>query len=531
MKKNITINDWREYFPFDKIRSSQEKIINFTLNAFENDNKKTVIIEAPTGLGKSAIAITLSNYFKNDKESSKLSSYILTTQRILQEQYVKDYNIPKIWAKHNYYCKQRYNVSCQFGSWINKIFKNFNYCNCTYDIEKNIFFNSHVSITNTQYMLSHIEYEPQTVSKRRLLVVDECHNLENDIIEFVSLEINKNFLSNHDILWNKSNNLDDIFEWLSNIVIDKLTIKKDEYFVLIKEHGSDILFSSEGKDIVRKYDELEKYIGRLLRITDKFFKNEWVLSRNKEDDIITIKPIYASSFSNDLLFSKVSDKVLLMSSTILNKDTFCNNIGIDVDDCDFISIPSPFKVENRPVMVVSIASMSYKNINDSLPKMIKPINDIINTYHKKDKGIIHCSTYYIANYLYKNINNKRLLIHNSDNRIEVLNTHLTSSNPTILLSPSLTEGIDLIDNLSRFQIIVKVPFPYLGDNYILTKMQKIKNWYEWNTVKTLIQSSGRSIRTDDDYAYTYILDSDFDFFYKKSEFLFPEWFKNAIIKI
>jgi Rad3-related DNA helicase len=107
--------------------------------------------------------------------------------------------------------------------------------------------------------------------------------------------------------------------------------------------------------------------------------------------------------------------------------------------------------------------------------------------------------------------------------------HISSKKPTILVSPSMTEGIDLYDELSRFQIIVKVPFPYLGDNFIKTKMNRVPGWYEWETAKTIIQASGRSVRHDEDYTMTYILDSDMKFFYTKNHSYFPKWYRDAMI--
>ena len=59
--------------------------------------------------------------------------------------------------------------------------------------------------------------------------------------------------------------------------------------------------------------------------------------------------------------------------------------------------------------------------------------------------VVHnCHTYKIANYLKKNIRSKRILTHNSDNRDEILAKHISSKEPTVLLTPSMTEGVDLI---------------------------------------------------------------------------------------
>ena len=53
--------DWRGYFPYSEVRPGQEKAINEIIDAFES-GKKYFILEAGTGVGKSAIASTVASY-------------------------------------------------------------------------------------------------------------------------------------------------------------------------------------------------------------------------------------------------------------------------------------------------------------------------------------------------------------------------------------------------------------------------------------------------------------------------------------
>lgn len=167
--------------------------------------------------------------------------------------------------------------------------------------------------------------------------------------------------------------------------------------------------------------------------------------------------------------------------------------------------------------------LGYRNVRDL---------EVEDNHNYIANGIVvhNCHTYKIAKYISDNIKDERLLFHSSDDRIDALNFHIKSKEPTVLVSPSFTEGIDLTGKLSRFQIIVKMPFPYMGDNYVKEKMARVETWYNWQTLKTVIQSSGRSIRDYDDYAITYILDSDWNFLKNKNLNMIPIWFKNAIQK-
>jgi len=524
--------DWLQYFPYETTRDIQETSIDFIIETLFEKDKKFCVVEAPVGTGKSAIAITLAKYvYEKISTPEKRAAWIVTTQKVLQEQYKIDFDwLPSIWSKSNYECVSRMGISCEFGLWVNSIFKG-KYCDCIYTKDKKAFTDGQISLTNLPFMLNNVEYNGDEVEKRNLLIVDECHNLESAITDFVSVRINKFYMKEIGEKWPGSTaTIDEVIRQIKVSIIPKLEEIKGDLETKVKNIGSGILKSSEGRQLVKKLDHVDRYKCQLDRCVAKFVPNEWVKDIDKDQENITLKPIFASNYSNQQLF-KIADKVLLMSGTILNKKAFCNHIGIKESECEFISLPSPFKPENRPIFLLDSGSMSFKNIDKTLPKLVKTINSIINLEHKKDKGIIHCHSYKVANYLYKNLKNNRLLLHDSTNRLEVFNTHINSNEPTILLSPSFTEGIDLIGELSKFQIIVKIPFMYLGDYYVRAKMKRVPGWYEWNTVKTIIQSSGRSVRDENDSAITYITDSDWRFFYYKNQKLFPKWFRDAIVEI
>ena len=216
-----------------------------------------------------------------------------------------------------------------------------------------------------------------------------------------------------------------------------------------------------------------------------------------------------------------------MSATILNVEGFKLMLGINDENSSFISIPSPFPPENHQIMAFPVAKMGAATIDQDLPKLAEAVRSIL-AQHPQDKGIIHAKTFKIANYLKNNIKSNRLLIHNSEDRIQKLQEHMTSKEPTVLISPSMQEGIDLKDDLSRFQIICKIPYPYLGDPIVKKRMNRWKWWYSLQTAKTIVQSIGRSVRSNEDHATSYILDADWDKFYERHANLLPESFKKSL---
>ncbi len=143
--------------------------------------------------------------------------------------------------------------------------------------------------------------------------------------------------------------------------------------------------------------------------------------------------------------------------------------------------------------------------------------------------VVHnCVNYKVAQYLHENIKSDRLVIHNSENRDKVLRDHVNGPRPTVLLSPSMMEGVDLADDASRFQILCKVPFPYLGDRVVRKRKARDPQWYPFQTVKSVIQAMGRSVRNDTDHATSYILDEDWDYFYQRNKALFPIDFSRSL---
>jgi ATP-dependent DNA helicase DinG len=158
-----------------------------------------------------------------------------------------------------------------------------------------------------------------------------------------------------------------------------------------------------------------------------------------------------------------------------------------------------------------------------LPAMAEAVTMLLDQ-HPTDKGLIHCVSFKVAQYLMEHVKSPRLLTHTSVDRDAILTTHIEGPDPTVLLSPSMMEGIDLADDASRFQILCKVPYPYLGDEVTKKRMAKNKAWYAYQTAKSIIQAMGRSIRNENDHAISYILDADWEMFYRVNGHMFSHDF-------
>ena len=541
-------HDFNKYFPYPSVRDEQQKAIDFALQTLIDEDKKYVVIEAGTGVGKSAIGLTVARYVDEalgKSEEFEQGSYFLTTQKVLQEQYEKDFGNPagcmeSIYSAKNYQCTYHKQNDCQTSQQLlrtspegrNKGSAFFKNCrgNCTYKKKKAKYLESRESVSNFQYFITESTYSGK-ITPRNVLVIDEAHNTEDVLSRFVEVSISQYFCEKIvKAKWPRNITPVAFFKWVRDDYQQKVQSQVLNFERQIEKMG----LSSRLKDfqtLSMKYDMLKGHAEKLTAFIKDYSADNWVMEIEETERRGFKKVIYraidVSKFAEEYLF-KMGKKVIFLSATILNPNAFTDALGLTSNSFNAISIPSPFPAENRPIFQASIGSMSAKAIEFSLPKLKEAVEAIL-TQHPDEKGMIHCHTYKIANYLKNHIKSNRIITHNSENRDAKLQEHIRSKKPTVLLSPSMTEGVDLKEDLSRFQIICKIPYPYLGDQVIRKRMNKYKGWYELQTAKTIVQSCGRSVRSKTDTAVTYILDSDWSRFYNRNSGIFPKDFKKALM--
>ena len=543
----ITKSDWIQYFPYAECREAQENAINAALNAFITENKRFMVLEAATGVGKSAIGMTIARYLtatqpQNSDSGYKNGAYFLTTQKLLQEQYIHDFGEPdggmrQIMSAVNYQCKHHKKQNCgeslqQLKAETDTTSKFYRTCkfHCTYREEKTKFISSDESVTNFSYFLTETAYSGK-LEPRNLLVVDEAHNADGELCKFIEISVSERFaqsalkLEMPELSTQKQS-----FDWVKNVYIQQLKVHVAQYEMIIEKFKLNEKGNGEFEKITKQYDMLSKHLTKIEQFLSLYDEENWVFNLSEGEGKgmrkLEFKSIDISPYAEQILF-KSGRKVLMMSATIINQTGFCKMLGITDDDVSFMSIPSPFDSNNHPIFAFPIAKMSAGTIDTDLPKLIEAIKSILEQ-HPKEKGIIHAHSYKIASYIKQHVKNKRLIFHGSEDRHKKLEEHMRSKEPTVIVSPSMQEGVDLKDNLSRFQIICKVPYPYLGDKIVKKRMHRWGWWYAFETAKTVVQSLGRSIRNENDHAASYILDVDWQRFYGSNSHLFPETFKKSL---
>ena len=532
-------------FPLDIPRPDQLEITSEVAYAI-NKGYKYIILEAGTGSGKSAIAATLARIYEN--------SYILTVTKQLQNQYYEDfkkYGFKLVKGRQNFRCIHHKNVTCDKGDCVlknkscdynlspsNPLEKLESACqdyywksdtHCPYWVQKVEGLNSKVTIANYDFGLYDFNLS-HYFKKRKLLILDEAHNLENKIMSFISLDLNRNTLKKDIGLDLDYNTIDKLQkgtyrDWISFVkhVKEKYDDRAKILINQAKADGEDEGFIKDlEKELKIESANRQRFISY---ISDD--KDNWICDYDSRNEIISFKPLSVKNYTHDYLFG-FGDVCIFMSATILNHKKFAQWMGIDINDVYSIKKDSPFNSADNPIIIKDSFNMSRGYLKDSAPKTIPVLNQIL-AKHKNEKGLIHTVSKDCRKYIMNHINDDRLMTHTTKNRHRKLEEYKSSKN-SVLVSPSMSEGVDLPGEQCRFQVIYKLPFMTLSEQ-VRKRLNEDEEWYDYRTCISLVQTFGRGIRFDGDYCTTYVVDSRFNDFIrkdKKENHFIPDYVLDAI---
>ena len=155
--------------------------------------------------------------------------------------------------------------------------------------------------------------------------------------------------------------------------------------------------------------------------------------------------------------------------------------------------------------------------------------------HEDDSGVVHSGNFQIASWLINEIKDKiphEIVTHVKEDpelRDDAIKEFVENrgKRPMLLVSPSVTEGLDLIDDTARFAIFVKIPYPFLGDAWVRKRLDLSDEWYQRQAMINIIQGGGRIVRSKEDWGNTYILDTAFEHLWRRYRRNVPPWWKEA----
>lgn len=516
----------RKHFPYPTFNPGQFEAIKAIVEAFES-GERFVVAQIPTGVGKSSIAITAHRVLRTIHGNSFRTS-VATVTKSLQDQYLTEFpEIVDLRSKANYPCVINAGV---YGSAECKTALRAQACStgrCPYIKQRSEWVESGLRTTNAAFIIESGIEEP--FNKSDLMVIDECHTLESNLVDHASVEFSMT----------EFRSLQRVFE---HIVFDFLEflktveIFKDETDIeVISPDNALPVFTaaiklsnkltgliaqyetSENEGIQAALDEITSFSERLKPMIER--GGEWILTEFISGKKIKLQPVYASQVSQARIFSK-ADRFLLMSATICGEREFARSLGIR--KFRFIDIDNPIPVENRKVLATSLMRLAGGEFDEGhLTKMIDRLID-----RESGSGVIHTVSYKLAKAILENSNHApRMILHeNLENTLEWL-----SVPGNVVVSPALEKGYDFKGDLARWQIIAKFPYDYLGDPWIRLNADRCSDWYKRRAILRVVQAAGRAVRGITDWATTYVIDSEFENSVNQNPHLYPDWFKDAVV--
>jgi len=220
---------------------------------------------------------------------------------------------------------------------------------------------------------------------------------------------------------------------------------------------------------------------------------------------------------------------VMMTATMGSPKDFMRNHGLK--NAKYFKMDSHFAWEKSPIIFYPGKKLSARYLEENIEWAIEKTVELLNS-HQDQRGIIHTGSYELGERVWsklpREIRKRVLTYRGSEEKDKIIKKH--KKNPgAVLMGPSLLEGLNLADDDSRFQIFLKVPYPHLGDRYVKAKLEDSQKWYNWKTSISVLQGAGRSIRTPEDWAVTYLLDGNFADLLKAAGDQFPPEFKSRLV--
>jgi len=520
-------------FPAPEFREYQELTLIKMAEGF-NSGVKAVLIDAPTGFGKSLVNTVWCRLTK---------SFYATPQLALIDQIREDKFIGKCFAeikgRQNYDCAYDPAASCANGvCYRNKKFKECKRdVQCPYWVKKLDALNSNAVLCSFAYLLLEGQAEtPYSFGRRNLLILDEAHDIDHYAIGHVDLIVSPRTIPK-EVYHKVDKGIGDFKSiWEVRDFIGKVTL---DCHRLAEEYAEMALNTTLGVEEGKDMRKAEDFISKAERFMDLSSKQEWIweikyiqTSEGMRKKLI-VSPLYARLLMPDMVWNK-ADSFIISSATILDAKRFVEETGLDLvmggDEILHLKIPSTFPPENRPIVDMSTGKMTYKTRSSTLPKLVKQLERIIDIESEKNIAV-HCNSYDLAIAVENLIDGKyhlKMIVHTPEDREEALRLWKNSKGK-VFLAVAFEEGQDWKGEICGAQVFIKTPFPDIKDRRVERRLQlKDWRWYYLAALRKTIQAYGRAVRSPTEKKTFYVLDSSFWDLMRRTKQVIPGWFRDAL---
>ena len=557
----------RAKHPTLEFRPQQKEVIIDILEAYFEEPDGIYLLDAPTGSGKSIIAMLVSDFLIHKGKRG----YILASDLVLHQQYVNDFRRMQLWnwgnvkGVDNYTCAvngERFSIGdCKSKGMSYQQAETLScFKHCGYLMARRKAIRSPLALLTYPYALIQRNFveEKQAAPpfpKRDFVVCDEAHRILDIVQSHFSPLVSIDIVKKVDKL------LDGLFD--IGLKVPKVDTKRLKYVVeevyaeekhaILLNHLKEITSLLGG--LVSAVKDIREIAGS--EFPDESVPREWITVFNLSDwikdchckledyceiiDRVGLTKMVKNPGEKTIIFNCIDEYYLLnkhffnqfgfklfMTATLGKPADFMQNHGIR--NAKYFKMDSHFKWDKSPIIYYPGRKMSARYLSENMEWGVKTLANIL-SIHPNDSGIIHTGSYELGQKLHQALPKdakKRILLYKGSEEKDVMLKKMKKKKGIVLMGPSLLEGLNLIDDLSRFQVFMKVPYPYLGDKYVAAKLKFSQKWYNWKTSISVLQGTGRSVRTPDDWAVTYLVDGCFGDLFQSAGDQFPIEFRSRV---
>lgn len=392
---------------------------------------------------------------------------------------------------------------------------------CPYYAQRNRAMEAGARVVNYALLLGYppLVATPKTYghTPTEVLLCDEAHNVEQAVCDSVSLTLSERTLRRVGL---KLPEYTDILDW-----------------VAWAERAKEYMTWDGPPDL--GYRNMARTINYLSAITpDK--AGEWIIEQFKGG--AAFSPVWGAPFVTEKLMGQAPEmgtlltrswkhsgvkKVVFTSATLMGAEYIAETLGLPNGSWAYLDMPSTFAPESRPINFAPVDAMNAAKINDPAArvKMQEAVDNLIEYYVLGGRpwGVIHAVSNKYRDMVLTESRWRAIMVSDPNEHAN----RVASNEASVLVAANLTEGWDGRDDLCRFVIMPKVPFPNLGDKRTSIRMQEDARSYDHRALVSVVQGAGRGVRHSNDFADTWILDAAWKMLMSKRGSWLPASFKEA----
>lgn len=526
------------------------------------------ILEAPTGSGKSITAMiiggVLSTYYQK-------RGYVLISDLSLIQQYENDINkyLYDEWAvikgQENYKCD--YNgLSFKIGYCQQHNMKNYDDipkcyecgADCEYLCARKKAQNMDMTVCTYQFWFTYQNMFNPTITngfgERDFIICDEAHKLVDIVQSIYSIKLSNIERNNVDTLKNMMPDSDamlgeEIQGYLGEILrnnnspeeimrlLTKLRPLLTDYYIISRDNLKTVRKTASAKKL-RAYMMASSWLMEYGDTIDAFSSsirgrmNKLVVTytNNEKEEMMLLNSLDEKFLMNKYFYPHFTN-CLYMSATIGDPILYASNCHME--NYKYSIVESTFDFSKSPIFYCPDYKMNFGMKEYSLPHIIEMCNTIANMFPWQ-RGCILTSSYDMSKRIQEGLNKKNksrvLLYTDSKSKREILEEYKFNSN-SILIGPSLFDGLSFDDDLCRFLVVAKVPYPDLKSEFVKRKAEDNYSWYAGQASLSVIQGIGRGVRSESDWCYSFIIDGCFDNLYHQTRRMYGNHISSRMIKV